>query len=202
MAGAVETGAGALMIRMQSEWVLSGLLLLVAAIVLTRMMPDTIAPVLRLDITKNRSEVRSLYQNRDPVATRQVLVDVLDLSRNGSLAHARLGDIGYREHFFVDLDKRFDVGRPGDYRLLVSSDDGFSIRIDGNEVCGYARDRLMGTQTCTVNLAAGEHRLQLRYFQSGGPAGLKVQYGRQGESRLYWLGESSRYWQFDDEPSA
>lgn len=179
------------------NWLLSGILLAVATLVAYRMLPPRVAPVLMLEITRNVVPIQHLDQPRSPLARKIVHVDVLDLARDGRFAHPRLGDIGYGEHFFVDLDLSFEVVAGGDYRFVVASDDGFELRIDDDQpLCGFATVRELVTQTCPVRLARGEHRLRLRYFQADGEAGLSVRYNRQGERRMHWLGQDSRHIRF------
>jgi hypothetical protein len=178
------------------HWILSALLTVVAVAVIHRMLPPRVDPVLRLEISKNRSAVGTLYQTRDIGLRKDVMVDVLDLSRNGRFEHPKLGDIGYGQDFFVDIEKTFQVRRAGDYRFVVASDDGFAIHINGKELCSFHKDRSMATQSCGVSFEEGQQTFRLSYFQAGGPAGLKVQYARQGDRTMYWFGESSPYFSF------
>ncbi|MGQ0799406.1 MAG: PA14 domain-containing protein [Pseudomarimonas sp.] len=182
--------------RLDREWLLSGLLLLVGIVVLLAVLPVRVEPVLKLQFVKSRVPITQLHQRRSVEGRQTVWVDHLDLSRNGQLAHATLGVVGYSEHFFLDLDRRVDVVETGSYRFVVASDDGFALYVDDAELCSFTGERALATQTCTAALAAGERRFRLRYFQGSGPAGLTFQYGRQGEAALYWFGESSRHFRF------
>ena len=95
------------------------------------------------------------------------------------------------------MRKRFRVLGDGDYRFLVGSDDGFSLRIDNRPVCADPRPHALSLQPCTVRLARGEHAFALDYFQGSGPSGLSVQYGRQDRSGEFWFGDDSDYFHFD-----
>jgi len=179
-----------------SDWVLSGMLAIVAVIVVAHMLPVSVDPVLRLDIARNRSPIAELHQVRDIVQRKVVHVDTLDLARDGRFAHSRLGDIGYGQNFFVDIVSTFKVRKAGSYRFVVASDDGFSLQVDGRQICAFTRDRALTTQTCTILLDPGERAFRLSYFQAGGPAGLKVQYGRHADGKLYWFGQKSEHFEF------
>lgn len=177
--------------RAGADWVLSVLLLVLAALVLPAMRPVSVSPVLKLELYKNQQPIRDLEQARRVSRQLTRWVDVLDLSRNGQFAHPRLGVLGLGEHFFMDLTTRIQVRRAGSYRFEVSSDDGFSLQIGDRRVCAFTTDRSLHSQICTVLLLEGEHRLQLSYFQGGGPAGLAVRYAVEGESDWHWLGQDS-----------
>ncbi|HSX62742.1 MAG TPA: hypothetical protein VLF18_21375 [Tahibacter sp.] len=177
--------------RLRSDWTLTIVLLAAGGALAQAMWPVQVAPVLRLTIERNAEPIAHLDQPRKIIETREVVVDRLDLSRDGRLRHAELGDIGYAEQFFVTLRKRFAVLGDGDYRFLVGSDDGFSLRIDNRPVCADPRPHAMALQPCDIRLAHGEHEFALDYFQGSGPSGLSVQYRRRDRSRSYWFGEDS-----------
>jgi hypothetical protein len=164
-----------------------------------------VAPVLRLTLQRNASPIAHLDQTRSIVASQDVFVDRLDLSRGGRLRHAELGDIGDSsangnlENLFLGVRKRFTVLTAGDYRFLVSSDDGFSLRIDNRPLCADPRPRAMSVQTCGIRLDAGTHEFALDYFQGSGQSGLTVQYGRQDQSSNFWFGQDSPYFRFERE---
>jgi hypothetical protein len=177
----------------------TALLLIVAAALVRAMWPAHVEPVLRLVLERNAGPIAHLDQARRIVESKTVFVDRLDLSHDGRLRHPELGDIGYPEHVFLSLRKRFAVARDGDYRFLVGSDDGFSLRIDNRPVCADPRPRALSVQTCGIRLNAGEHELALDYFQDSGPSGLSVQYGRQDSARNDWFGENSDDFRFAPE---
>jgi hypothetical protein len=174
------------------DGVLSIVLVLIVLALPGRMLPVRVEPVLELVLSKNRTPVTHLHQRRSVEQKRTVWVERLDLAHGGRLAHPRLGEIGFGQHFFLDLAAHIEVRHAGEYRFVVTSDDGFALYLGDRELCAHTGDRALSTQTCTATLSAGEQRLRLRYFQGGGPAGLSVQYGRAGSGRLHWLGEDSR----------
>ncbi|TDR37859.1 hypothetical protein DFR29_12333 [Tahibacter aquaticus] len=181
----------------RQDWALSALLLTCGSVLACAMWPQHVAPVLRLKLERNASPVLHLDQVRQVIESREVFVDRLDLSQGGRLRHVQLGDIGYAEHFFLSLRKRFRVNADGDYRFLVGSDDGFSLRIDNRPLCADPRPRAMvPLQTCGIRLNAGEHELALDYFQGTGQSGLSLHYGRQDQGRNFGFGEDSPYFRF------
>lgn len=184
----------------RKDWPLTVLLLAAAAALAYAMWPVHVAPVLRLRLERNAVPIGHLDQPRRVVESREMVVDRLDLSRGGRLRHAVLGDIGYAEHFFVTVRKQFTVREGGDYRFLVSSDDGFSLRVDNRPLCADPRPRALSLQTCGIRLDRGVHEFALDYFQGAGPSGLTVQYGRQGQNRVFWFGEDSDDFRFTREP--
>lgn len=172
-------------------------LLLIAGIVMAHAMwPVRVAPMLRLTLQRNASPITHLDQPRTIVESRDVFVDRLDLSHGGRLRHTGLGDIGYAEHFFLALRKRFSVRESGDYRFLVDSDDGYSLRVDNRPLCADPRPRALSAQSCGIRLERGEHEFALDYFQGTGQSGLSVRYGRQDQGRSFWFGEDSDYFRF------
>jgi hypothetical protein len=182
--------------RSIADWVLSALLAIIVCAVTAAMLPVRVKPVLKLELSKNAVDIRDLDQPRN--ISRQVThwVDVLDLARDGRLAHPRLGVLGLGDHYFLDLETRIQVPATASYRFEVRSDDGFALQIDERRVCAFTRDRSLTTQTCRVLLIAGEHDLRLSYFQAGGPAGLAVRYAVNADTAWRWLGEDSAQLRF------
>ncbi len=186
----------------RKDSVLTVLLLIVGGLLAHAMWPVRVAPVLRLKLERNASPIGHLDQTRTIVESRDVFVDRLDLSHGGRLRHAELGDIGddgYRENLFLGVRKRFDVLVAGDYRFLIGSDDGFSLRVDNRPLCADPRPRALSVQTCGIRLEPGAHEFALDYFQGSGPSGLTVQYGRQNQSANFWFGDDSPYFRFAPE---
>jgi hexosaminidase len=74
------------------------------------------------------------------------------------------------------------VARDGVYRFAVESDDGSVLLIAGEEV--VSNDGLHAKQTREgyIPLRRGFHLFALKFFQRGGDAGLRVSWGRRGES--------------------
>lgn len=145
--------------------------------IIARFVPPYVKPVLKLELHKNQVAITRLNQPREITDSRTQWVDRLDLHHRNGFAHPKLGPLGWNENFFVDLDSTFSLAEAGNYRFVVGSDDGFSLSLDGRELCRHLRDRPYRRQSCHVSLDAGEHRLQLRYFQGYGQAGLTLEFG-------------------------
>ena len=175
----------------RQDWVLSILWLGVALAVWLKVRPVQVDAVLSLVYTLNGDPIRDLDQPRRPLRQLTQWVDVLDLHQDGRLQHPVLGDLGRGDNVYIDLDVTFDIARTATYRFDVGSDDGFALNIDGQRLCAYTTDRAYTRQTCTILLLQGQHRLQLSYFQAGGPAGLQVRFAREDESEWHWLGASA-----------
>ncbi|MDQ2077194.1 PA14 domain-containing protein [Marinimicrobium sp. ABcell2] len=178
---------------MTKDTALTALLCLLAVLILRAMVPIGVDANLEMRVSQSNVPIRYLHQRRDIGMTKVVHLDKLDLARHNRFYHSNLGDVGYGENFFADVEASFRITEPGTYVFVVASDDGFALRINGREVCSFVRDRALATQRCPIRLDAGSHDFQLSYFQGGGHAGLRVQYGRAGESKLYWFGENSPF---------
>lgn len=176
---------------------LSVMLVALALVLAWLMWPPRVPPVLELKFSRNDVPIHRLNQPRSVRHRSVVHVDALDLANDGKLSHPRLGELGYGEHFFLDMDAAFEVMATGQYRFVVASSDGFELAIDGQPVCGHSGIRVLTTQTCQVRLERGRRALALRYFQATGEAGLSVRYQRQGERALHWLGRDSRHVRFE-----
>lgn len=74
----------------------------------------------------------------------------------------------------------FTVPSTGEYVFLLTSDDGSSLRIDGNQ--HILNDGFHGPETVTdtVTLEAGVHEATIHFFQGGGGASLKLAYTGEG----------------------
>ncbi len=157
------------------------------------MLPISVDSNLLMSIHKNKVAIEHLNQPRNIDFSKTVYLDKLDLSRGNRFAHPELGDVGFSDNFFADVEAGFEVKQAGDYRFLVASDDGFALAIDGEELCRFTRSRPIRTQVCQARLEEGRHSFKLRYYQGVGHAGLKVQYRRKGDADLHWFGEDSAY---------
>ncbi|WP_024460783.1 PA14 domain-containing protein [Marinimicrobium sp. LS-A18] len=176
--------------------VLTLLLALVALAIVVRITPPYVPKVVELTLVKNKGAIRRIDQEREVDFQRTLWVDRLDLSRKNQLRHTKLGQIGYADNFFVDIDHTFEVLVPGEYRFLIGSDDGFIAKVDGREICRFNRDRGYRKQSCRTRLDEGEHRFELTYFQGGGHAGLTVEYRLKDGTQAYFFGEDSQLMRF------
>ena len=173
------------------NWFFSLALALVSALIIYRIIPITVDPVVKLVISKNRVSISNIYQQRDIENTKEVWVDKLNLEYKSRFSHPKLGNVAdYAEDFFVDVDHKITVKKTDTYRFLVGSDDGFSLKVDGKLLCEHLGDRPFSVQPCVVHLAEGEHQVQVSYFQGYGNSGFTVEYAR-GDESPHWFGEDS-----------
>lgn len=169
----------------------TAILLVIVVIILVRITPTYIDPVVKLAIHKNRTNITNIYQQRDIEFTREVMVDRLNLLDKSRFSHPKLGNIAtFSDDFFVDVVHTIDVLEAGQFRFLVGTDDGFSLSIDGKKICEHLADRPFSVQPCFVELSKGKHQFNLSYFQGYGNSGLTVEYAY-GDGRQHWFGDDS-----------
>ena len=61
-----------------------------------------------------------------------------------------------------------EVNASGIHKFAVYSDDGFVLRIDGNVVSSFTGNRAPRTTEAALNLSAGDHTVELIYWENGG----------------------------------
>jgi len=174
----------------------SALLVVVCILIAIRITPVSVDPVIELVISKNRVNIHNINQPRDIINSQRVWVDVVNIAEQNRFKHKKLGELGYGNDFFADIDTPFTVRKAGEYQFLVSSDDGFSLSIDGQPLCDFPGSRPLAMQICGIDLSEGQHRLTLAYYQGFGNAGLKVEYRLAGSKSNYWLGQNSSLLRF------
>ena len=94
-------------------------------------------------------------------------------SREGKLPENLMGwkFDDYKNEFGVVFNGNLKAPKAGDYQFFLSSDDGSDLLIDGKSVIKADGIHPAGdVQTRTFPLQAGEHTLEVRYFQGGGEA--------------------------------
>lgn len=171
--------------------VFTALIALTVIVILVRITPVTVDPVVKLIISKNRVGISNIYQQRDIEFTREVMIDQLNLLDKSRFSHPKLGNIAtYSDDFFVDVDHKITVKQSDTYRFMMGSDDGFSLSIDGKLICEHLGDRPYTIQPCLIFLNEGEHQVHISYFQGFGNSGFTVEYAR-GDEKPRWFGEDS-----------
>jgi hypothetical protein len=97
-------------------------------------------------------------------------VDVIDLD-------GERGDFGpFEDDFIAMVDGAFVVEQPGEYAFRLTSDDGSQLWIAGRRVID--NDGLHGAEakTGTMDLAAGVHPFQVKFFERGSSARLLLEW--------------------------
>lgn len=181
---------------LNKNWIFSGLLLLVAILVVMRITPPSVDPVVQLVISKNRTGISNVHQQRDIENTRTVMVDQVNLYHKGRFLHPKLGNVAiYNDNFFVDITHPIRVLKAGQYRFVIGSDDGFTLSINDKLLCEFAADRPYSEQSCNIRLSEGSHIVKLSYFQGGSNAGLTLKYA-EGTDKPRWFGDNSKHVRF------
>lgn len=174
----------------------TALWLVIVVLILIRITPVYVDPVVKLVISKNRVGITNIYQQRDIEFTKEVMVDRLNLFEKNRFLHPKLGNVAtYADDFFVDVNHQINVLQAGQFRFIVGSDDGFFLNIDGKKICEFVADRPYSAQPCFAELTKGTHQFTLSYFQGYGNSGLTVEYAH-GDGRQYWFGDDSAALEF------
>jgi len=98
-------------------------------------------------------------------------------SSSGNFKHSGGYDTGLSDYFFVRLTGHIEIPGPGEYDFHVSSDDGFRLRINGEEIASHPNTRAMGETTGTYSFKnPGIFPIELTYFEWDGSNGLKLQW--------------------------
>ena len=176
--------------------VFSVVLAVITFMIINRIVPPHVSHVFDVVISKNRAGIASINQARDIEMSKTVKIDRINLAEKSRFRHPKLGDIGYANDFFVDINAPFTVKRAGEYVFFLSSDDGFSFSVDDKKLCEFAADRPLSTDPCRVTLTEGKHTFKLVYFQGGGNAGLTMSYAFASDGKQYLAGDDSKYISF------
>ena len=106
----------------------------------------------------------------------QRLPDFTDLTfvRTGVVPNVRIPD-GVPEHNYGLLLSGFiRIDTVGMHDFFLTSDDGSSLSVDGEDVVMNDGQHPMVEKSGTVFLSKGYHALQVSFFQAGGGSGLKM----------------------------
>jgi hypothetical protein len=124
-----------------------------------------------------------------PVIGREVryrLVSVQDVSdpgegEGGVLDSIRLPDALVDENFFaLRLTGKLVIERAGVYNFFLSSDDGSRLFLNGALVVDNDGPHTRQLASGTLELAAGEHELEVQYFDQGGSKALELAWSGPG----------------------
>lgn len=183
-------------ITLNKNWVFSAFLATTFVLVLLRITPPSVDPVIQITISKNRTAIGNIHQARDVESTRTLMVDRINFYHKGRFSHPKLGNVAIAtQNFFIDIDHPIRILKAGQYRFLPGSDDGFSLSINNKKLCEFAADRPYLEQSCTIHLSEGTHRVQFSYFQGGGNSGLTLKYA-EGNNKPRWFGDNSKHVRF------
>ncbi|HAT87847.1 MAG TPA: hypothetical protein DCS30_19080, partial [Rhizobiales bacterium] len=116
------------------------------------------------------------FENANPAHVEQL--DKLDYS--GSEAYYTGG---LKDDFAMRATGDFDVARDGSHTFYFTSDDGARLYIDGKLVIDNDGMQAPTQKTVTLNLDAGLHKIEVRYFEGGGPGRLDLDWSGPGFNR-------------------
>jgi hypothetical protein len=168
----------------------------VLLIVKTIKLPTT--GTVNIAIMQQKGSISTVDTVKKLVSTKNILVDSINFLESRILEHPSLGKLGYSSNIFLKAKTQMSVLHSGKYIFLVSSDDGFRLKIDNKTVCEHPGDRPMQTTICSVQLSKSTHKFVLEYFQGGGPMGLKVKYKLRNEGSSQFVGKDSKYISFKE----
>jgi hypothetical protein len=87
------------------------------------------------------------------------------------------------EWFAIDYHGKFWISDPGDYRFVLTADDGQRLVIDDQQLIYNDEIHTATESSHTIHLAAGSHTIQVSYFQGPQRAALKLDVKPPGKSR-------------------
>ena len=85
-------------------------------------------------------------------------------------------DFGFDDFFYVEIDGYLRVDRPGRYGFHLSSDDGSLLMIDGKTVIDNNGLHPFEAVSANIELDAGQHEIEIRYFDNTGDAALRLEW--------------------------
>lgn len=107
------------------------------------------------------------------------LLNVVDPEMSTDVLAQRTTDFLYR--YSVEWTGYLVVHRPGVYRFTTNSDDGSELALDDRTVVFNRGVHGLQVAEGQITLTRGVHPIWVEYMQSGGPYGLTVQWGPDGE---------------------
>ena len=90
---------------------------------------------------------------------------------------------GPADNFAVRYNGKISIETAGSHTFYLTSDDGSQLYIDGVLVVNNNAVQASTQKTATINLAAGEHSIEVRYFEKGEAAVLDLDWSGPGFPR-------------------
>lgn len=87
------------------------------------------------------------------------------------------------DDFAVRWEGAIEVGRPGTYRFITTSDDGVRLFVAGKKVLENWTDHGSTEDSGTVELAAGRHEIKLEFYEKSGGARIALAWEGPGIAR-------------------
>ncbi len=126
------------------------------------------------DIGRQFSKLMPLVPGQTPNVSK--VVPVIDLDR-------RRRDFGDLMEFFLMVGDGFlEIPNAGQYEFELTSDDGSKLWIDGKVVVDNDMEHSTESKTGKMQLSAGLHPIELRFFQGVGDAIVQLKWKPPGQS--------------------
>ena len=180
------------------ESILLGVVLFIGLLLVLKTVKFPTYGTINIAIMQQKGAIKTVDTVQKLSSTKHISVDSLNFLESRILEHPSLGQLGYTSNIFLNATTQMNIEKSGEYTFLVTSDDGFRLKIDGNTICEHPGDRPMLTTVCKKVLDKKSHHFELLYFQGGGPMGLNVRYRFKGDISSYLVGEQSKYMSFKE----
>jgi ligand-binding sensor domain-containing protein/signal transduction histidine kinase len=89
----------------------------------------------------------------------------------------------FHEHFSIRWSGTIKIPRKATYTFFLESDDGSQLLIDGHPIIDNDGEHPMQTNETKIELSAGNHSVQLTYFQNQGQLACKLLWQSDGIAR-------------------
>ncbi|PNH86983.1 hypothetical protein C1M56_16010, partial [Vibrio diazotrophicus] len=101
------------------------------------------------------------------------------LGHDGDSITNLTGDVGNSSDAIIKMSGVVDIAESGTYTFKITSDDGYSVFIDGKEVAYAHNAQSPTTRTSeSFDLSSGYHTIEIVYWDQGGEYQLNVQLGQ------------------------
>jgi hypothetical protein len=92
------------------------------------------------------------------------------------------------EWFAIDYHGKFWISEPGNYRFVLTADDGQRLMIDDQQVLYDDQIHTATTTSRSIHLATGSHTIRVAYFQGPRQTALRLEVKPPGKAlRLFDL---------------
>jgi hypothetical protein len=150
------------------------------------------------------SDLQSYVKNYNPAIQKNrysVVVDAIDFTDDqkgfagelpydmrwpAAVATNAWGTGGINNQFFAKVSGEFFLDQPGQYRFRTFNDDGVFLLVDDKLVINDPTLHPERIFTGDVNLSAGNHNLELFFFENGGEASLEFSVSRFDPTKNAW----------------
>jgi len=168
------------------------ILMAIAGIIYMQTSLVELRETIAVTVLQNKHDIKSVNQKRNISKSKKYYLDQISFQANENrLYHHAQGNIGYKEHYFIDFNASFSIESSAVYQFSITSDDGFALYIDNKLICEHASDRPLTKSMCSVALKPGTHDFKLKYFQGYGNVGLVALYKNTKENEFTPIGLDS-----------